>query len=406
MMICFLLIMGTDILADAGPIDRLSMVKQWGELRKLLNLQNTTLTGKGITVGVIECRGVDFNHPVFGERRGGNHRSSGGSEHGTLVAGVISEIAPEATLISYSMQDEGDSSALLSRAFNEVQIINMSFGSRYRERGNSGYIDKMRLLREGYDKGIVMITAAGNYYGKEEGVEIYPAHSPHVITVGASNSPSFLSRLFGGKEGMTDFTSHGPTEDMVIKPDLVAPGQDIISLYPPDGYEYSSGTSISAPIITGSVALLKEAHPDWSVEEITSAICNYAAPLEKGYFKETYSPNVQGSGRLNFDSAVKSETFIFPHNVSFTADCKISECEVEKEITIKNKSARGKTYECKQGEPWIQGLQYPSSITLQPGESKKVNLKVSINERSKNLSGRLYLTCEEEQLNIPFLIDV
>src|SRR5699024_1494550 len=73
-------------------------------------------------------------------------------------------------------------------------------------------------------------------------------------------------------EGITSFSSRGPvTSTWALKPEVLAPGKKVISTIP-GGYQILEGTSMAAPHITGMIALLMEAHPDWSPEQLKMAV--------------------------------------------------------------------------------------------------------------------------------------
>src|SRR5690606_31749673 len=83
---------------------------------------------------------------------------------------------------------------------------------------------------------------------------------------------------------ITSFSSRGPTFQGTLKPDVVAPGENILSSgYGPgageeahNSYGMASGTSMAAPHVTGAAALLKQIHPNWSPADIKSALMSTA----------------------------------------------------------------------------------------------------------------------------------
>ncbi|CAA2971237.1 subtilisin-like protease [Olea europaea subsp. europaea] len=93
------------------------------------------------------------------------------------------------------------------------------------------------------------------------------------------------SKTYIGKRATTSvamFSSRGPNSlsPAILKPDIAAPGVDILAAYPPSsiikGYVFSSGTSMAAPHVSGIAALLKSLHPDWSPAAIRSALVSTA----------------------------------------------------------------------------------------------------------------------------------
>jgi serine protease len=124
-------------------------------------------------------------------------------------------------------------------------------------------------------RGCLVVAAAGN-----EGISdpFYPASLPGVLAVAATGEDDF----------MAGFSNYGPGIDMS------APGVGIYSAFGTDGYAYWDGTSLSAPIVSGVAALVREAHPEWTGFQageqlrVTADRIDVADPNRAG-----------GSGRLN-----------------------------------------------------------------------------------------------------------
>lgn len=148
-------------------------------------------------------------------------------------------------------------------------------------------------------RGIAVVVSAGN-----EGYSSWyyiscPADSPYVLTVGAVDSDG----------DVTYFSSHGPTYDNRVKPDVCAMGQSSVIAEGSSSISTGSGTSFSAPIVAGLVACLWQAHPDLKVEQLLQLIrchaSSYNDPNEDiGYgianffFKYTSSPSEEQKSML------------------------------------------------------------------------------------------------------------
>jgi subtilisin family serine protease len=111
---------------------------------------------------------------------------------------------------------------------------------------------------------------------------------------------------------VSDFSSRGPRGgDLVLKPDVAAPGFSITSAYAGTGTEaiVYSGTSMATPHVAGTVALLKQVHPDWTVEQLKAAVLNTATnPL---YLGANMAPPFVGQGRAGagmVNAAAAAET--------------------------------------------------------------------------------------------------
>jgi len=96
-----------------------------------------------------------------------------------------------------------------------------------------------------------MVVAAGNTGPRCDSIDDAPAPYPDVLTVGAVSE----SRV------VTGFSSRGPTDDDLDKPDVAAPGEEVLSAMPGGGYARLTGTSMAAPHVAGVVALMWSANP-------------------------------------------------------------------------------------------------------------------------------------------------
>jgi len=296
------------------------------------------ITGAGVTVAVLDT-GIDGNLSDFGGRVIGgvnlaNPRSPGGwitdsYGHGTFIGGLIASngassggqytgVAPGADLVSIKVAGvtgvtsestviQGVAWAIANQTADDIQVLNMSLGV---EPGSPSALDPLdQAVEQAWSAGIVVVTSAGNA-GPDNGSITSPGNDPLVITVGAmddggANVPSAFA--------MTGFSSTGPTlYDGWLKPDLVAPGRSVVSLIPPNSaiqqanpqaiigkHDFvGSGTSFSAAIVSGLVALLLQADPSLTPDQVKAALLFGATQGPVG------DPMVDGHGIANIVNAV------------------------------------------------------------------------------------------------------
>lgn len=204
-----------------------------------------------------------------------------------------------------------------------------------------------------------------------------------------NNTVTFSIEYLGYMESVADFSSRGPViGTWMIKPDVCAPGVGIISTVPthnpasPHGYASYQGTSMASPHVAGVVALIKEAHPHWSVDEIKAALMNTAVPLTDPYTGELYSHNSQGAGSIRVDKAIEAEVLVMPGSHSFGLFDKARGKQVEKQkFEIKNLT--GQRLRCSlevkfDGNPKGIKVTTSNNLNINAGKSQQVNLNVQV----------------------------
>jgi subtilisin family serine protease len=164
--------------------------------------------------------------------------------HGTMVAGLVHLVAPRAKILplkAFKADGSGRSSdiaqAIYYAVFRGAQVINMSFTFAQRSH------EVMWATAYAALRGVVLVGSAGNH-GLE--MRAWPAEHKWVVGVGSTNLNDIRS----------SFSNHGYD---VFK--VGAPGENLITTYPGGRYAAVSGTSFSAALVSGAVALMKQAAP-------------------------------------------------------------------------------------------------------------------------------------------------
>ena len=314
-------------------------------------------TGSGVGVAVIDSGITNWHDDLTVANRQGqrvaafvdfvNGRTTPYDDwgHGTHVAGIVAGngydslgtrkgMAPKASIIALKALDahgKGKISdiiaaldwAVTNQAQYNIRVINMSLGAGVFESYNT---DPLTLAaKRAVDAGIVVVAAAGNMGKAANGLPQYgaiaaPGNAPWVLTVGASSTMGTLTR---SDDEMAGFSSAGPSFlDFEAKPDLVAPGSGTVSLAAKNSTMYVekalyllpgtvtglmgfkpyltlSGTSMSAPVVAGTVATMIQADPALT-PNLVKAILQFTAQVYPQYNALT-----EGAGFLNSLGAVK-----------------------------------------------------------------------------------------------------
>jgi len=330
----------------------------------------TGASGAGVRVGIIDT-GIDYTHAAFGGGFGPGHTVAGGYDffngdpdpiddngHGTHVAGIVAGhgggvfgVAPGATLYAFKVLSAGgygfDSTILaaLEAALDPdgnpatddaMQVVNLSLGS--------ANVDPDAPLSIALDHlteaGVVCCVAAGNSGGYRTIGS--PGTSRRAITVGATDKSDQLAW----------FTSKGPvvrTDQM--KPELMAPGVDIVSARMGGGTIALSGTSMATPHVTGCAALLLQLHPTWTPDEIKSALATTAHALPETELE-------RGAGRVDALDAAFAGVSFTPAQLSFgrVPALRVSVWARAETLVVRNLGSSG-----------VVNLALPASFTIMPG---------------------------------------
>ncbi|KAJ0405639.1 hypothetical protein ATCC90586_000720 [Pythium insidiosum] len=172
---------------------------------------------------------------------------------------------------------------------------------------NNSYGRRGELMRKAVETwraaGIIPVFAAGNGC-TSCGLVAHPAHLDNVIAVGATDKD----------DGLWSGSCKGPSPTGIVKPDLSAPGDDIrsVSTESNSSYRTEVGTSMAAPHVTGTIALMLSAHPEYTYDQVLAKLRESAATKslhssgeECGDTPNTVFPNNQfGSGRLDAAKAM------------------------------------------------------------------------------------------------------
>nr|MDQ2687026.1 S8 family serine peptidase [Armatimonadota bacterium] len=342
------------------------------------------LTGQGVAVAVLDSginigRDLRTNGATVAARVSfvpGPPTVDDPCGHGTHVAGIIggsgasstgprffhtfTGIAPQARLVSVRVlnaQGQGDVStviagiqwAVANKLRYNIRVLNLSLGHPV---GESCQTDPLCLAAEAaWQSGITVVCAAGNAgrsqttvdasnsdnegYGTAYGSIESPGNDPYVITVGATKRTLLADGVTTDPNRADDkvatYSSRGPSRlDFVLKPDLVAPGNRVISLDvnhstlenaygatnhvpvsayasgPVSGdsnaYYTLSGTSMAAPVVAGAAALLLQANPLLTPDTIKARLMVSADKITRP--DGTSDPCTYGAGYVNIPAAL------------------------------------------------------------------------------------------------------
>ncbi len=217
----------------------------------------------------------------------------------------------------------------------------------------------------------------------------------------------------GEPDLLSSFSGRGPTGQLQIKPDLVAPGEVIYAASIASGGdrgpftvpEATSGTSFSTPAVAGAAALVRQIHPDWTPVQIKAALVNTASRTVL-FSGRPALPNDAGSGRVDLARAAAAEVLASPVSLAFGT--LRDETGAERELTFEVTNLGATVKDLAIGldtEPQNAILTWePATLRLQAGQSGTVTVAARLGETPGNFEG--FFTVRETgggtDLAIPF----
>jgi len=199
-----------------------------------------------------------------------------------------------------------------------IRVLNLSFSG---EPSTRYWQDPLnQAVMAAWRAGIVVVAAAGNSGPQPMTIGV-PGNVPYVITVGAMTDS--YTPFDTTDDALATFSSAGPTAEGFVKPEVVAPGGHIWGLMPPHGwiparypqyrhpdadYFNMSGTSQSAAIVSGIVALMLQTDPSLKPDDVKCRLMATARPALDSDGRLAYSVFQQGAGLVSAVDAISAST--------------------------------------------------------------------------------------------------
>ncbi len=445
---------GSATTADPGP-DLIGATALWGK--------NLASAGQGIKIGLVDD-GIDQAHPYFnpsgfsypaGFPKGNTAFTTPKvivarafpspsthwkyaarpfdplfSFHATHVAGIaagdhgtptaagggspISGVAPKAYLGNYKALTvpTGDygldgNSPEIAKAIDQavadgMNVINLSIGEPEVVPRRDIVV---RALDNAAAAGVVPVVAADNDYDVGGlGTIGSPGNAPAAITVAAST----MGNGDGTRQDhIADFSSAGPTPvSLQLKPDVTAPGVDVLSSIPAHDFEALDGTSMATPHVAGGAALLLQRHPTWTAQQVKSALASTGDEVHPTGRSGEVSVLREGGGRINLVRAVQPLIFTNPTSLGwglvrrgFSGTKQLSTADAGGGHAPWSVSIHA------QSMPWGAKLE-PEARTLVAGASLALRLTVSQTAAAGDATGFIVLTRGADVRRVAFWFHV
>lgn len=249
---------------------------------------------------------------------------------------------------------------------------------------------------------------------REDGAVLKAMAGKTLISVDGTQPQEFVT---ANADIIAGFSSRGPTPfTFLIKPDVTAPGVNVLSGVFNGEFAFFQGTSMAAPHVAGAAALLRQLHPHWSPDQIKSALVNTAKRPVWHHVRGMGTPTgvlTRGGGRIDLAAAAMTPLTIEPASVSFgfwNGNKPVAEAR-----TLILTNASGSALFCSlgveilHGHPALRVAAHPTSISFSgPGGTALVTLSMSGGRAlpTGDYEGDLTILCGGKVLRVPWWLRV
>src|SRR6266513_2927812 len=281
------------------------------------------------------------------------------------------------------------------------------------DRGTCTFSTKIRNARDAGDSGVLVVNnAPGDPAAMgQDGTADQPTTSAVMLAQNdrgairsaaatnasaTANGTSFAEVLTNNENFLAGFSSRGPANLLDIKPDVCAPGVNVLSSVLHGRFAMFQGTSMATPHVAGSSALLLQLHPDWTPAQVKGALVGTATRDAR---LATTNPQNIGGGVINLAAAAAAKAVLEPATLSFRKIEPGSGQSKTISVILTNVSGASQTYTASAAvtvgaSTGVAASASPASVTMGAGESATLNVTVNADKAaaSGQYWGRLTVT--------------
>lgn len=289
------------------------------------------------------------------------------------------------------------------------------------QRGGNTFVDKSQNAKNnGAVAAIIFnnvageINASGTFALPTFQLTFADGYNMYQELVIGNNEVTINANAIYAPEFISDFSSRGPAfGTWMIKPDIVAPGDWILSTYPGGYYAYAGGTSMASPHVAAAALLVLQAHPEYTPEDVKAVLMNSADILIDPLTNKPYTYNEQGAGNLRILDAILLDTIVNPGSFSFGKFVKNNGKQVNGgSFEIKNLSNVDKVYSFRAeffDNPNGIQLMISNNLKVKANSTQNVNYNVQVDTSLLSpgyYQGRIIVSDGVNEIIVPTILFV